>query len=159
MIVNNLALTEGGPWTREDPADGGLSCLDLAIASKNLEPYLDRMVVDSARKFTPKRVTWSKGKMTTRSTDHYSLMLELNMPRKENKKKTICVWNKQKPGGWDAYKEETEAAKDQMEEVINDKRKSVEEVMKKLDTIQNKIKHKTLGKTSAVKSAVICNRI
>ena len=25
VIVNNLALAEGGPWTREDPADGGLS--------------------------------------------------------------------------------------------------------------------------------------
>ena len=67
VILNNLALVEGGPLTREDPADGGLSCLDLAIGSKNLEPYLEKMVVDSARKFTPKRVTWNKERMTTRT--------------------------------------------------------------------------------------------
>ena len=42
---------------------------------------------------------------------------------------------------------ETEAAKDQMEDVIMDKTRSVENVMKKLDAIQTKIKHKTLGKT------------
>ena len=102
MIFNNLALVEGGPWTREDPADGGLSCLDLAIGSKNLEPYLDKMLVDSARKFTPKRVTCSKGKMTIRPTDHFSLVLKLKMPRKENKKRPLSVWNKAKPGGWKA---------------------------------------------------------
>ena len=34
-----------------------------------------------------KRVTWSKGRMTTRSTDHFSLVLELKMPRKENETK------------------------------------------------------------------------
>ena len=77
------------------------------------------------------------------------------MPRKEHKKKTICVWNKQKPGGWDAYKKETEAAKDQMEEVIKDKKLSTEEVMKKLDTIQNKIKHKTFGKTKVSKRKLV----
>ena len=151
VLFNNLALVEGGPWTREDPADGGKSCLDLAIGSKNLEPYLEKMLVDSAKKFTPKRVTWSKGKMSTRLTDHFSLVIELKMPRKDVKKKTLCVWNKQKPGGWNAYEKETEAVKSKMEHVIMDKTRSVEEVMNKLDSIQTKIKHKTLGKTKVNK--------
>ena len=63
----------------------------------------------------------------------------------------MSVWNKNKPGGWAAYEVETEAAKVQMEDVIMDKSRSVEDVMRKLDSIQTKIKHKTLGKTKVNK--------
>ena len=85
--------------------------------------------------------------MTTRATDHFSLVLELKMPRKERETNSMSVRNKNKPGGWKAYEVETEAAKIQMEDVIMDKSRSVEDVMRKLDSIQTKIKHKTLGKT------------
>ena len=40
-LLNGLALAEGGPWTREDSGDGGLSCLDLAICSRNMLPLVD----------------------------------------------------------------------------------------------------------------------
>ena len=147
VMFNNLPLVEGGPWTREDPGDGGLSCLDLAIGSRNLLPFLERMVVDSAKEFTPKRAVFVQGKWTVKPTDHYSLMLVLNMPKKEKKQKAPTIWNKQKPGGWEAYEKETEGAKQKMEEIIQDKGMSVEDVMMKLDKIQTKIKHATLGKT------------
>ena len=147
VIFNNLALVEGGPWTREDPGDGTLSCLDLAIGSRNLRPFLETMVVDSARKFTPKRTVYIKGKLTLKPSDHYSMLLILNMPRKEKQRKQPTIWNKNKPGGWEAYEEETHAAKAKMEEVINDDTMSVDDVMKKLDSMQTKIKHSTLGKT------------
>ena len=45
----------------------------------------------------------------------------------------------------------TDAAQSKMEEIIEDDERSVEEVMEKLDKIQEKIKHATLGK-STVKS-------
>ena len=41
----------------------------------------------------------------------------------------------------------TESAQAQMEDVIMNKTRFVENVMKKLKAIQTKIKHKTLGKT------------
>ena len=57
------------------------------------------------------------------------------------------VGNKNKPGGWEAYGEMTNAAQSEMEKIIEDKERSVEEVMEKLDRMQEKIKHATLGKT------------
>ena len=147
VLFNNLALVEGGPWTREDPGDGGLSCLDLAIGSRNLLPFLESMVVDSDRKFTPQRAVYIRGRLTVKPTDHFSLLLGLKMPRKEKKQKQPTIWNKQKPGGWEAYEKETDAAKEKIEDIINDTERSVDDVMKKLDSLQTKIKHATLGKT------------
>jgi hypothetical protein len=46
----------------------------------------------------------SQGRMTVKLTDHYSLILVLSMPRKENIQKPPKILNKQKPGGWEAYK-------------------------------------------------------
>ena len=57
------------------------------------------------------------------------------------------IWNKQKPGGWEAYEKGTDAAKAEIEDVINYTERSVDDVMKKLDSLQTKIKHATLGKT------------
>ena len=146
-LLNGLALAEGGPWTREDPGDGGLSCLDLAIVSRNMLPYVKKMQVDSEKKFTPVRVTTSRRRMTLRPTDHFSLLLELWLPRKERSHKRPTVWNKNKPGGWEAYKAMTEAVQSKMEKVIEDEEIPIEEVMKRLDKMQEKIKHATLGKT------------
>ena len=34
VLVNNTEMTEGGPWTREDPSDHTIkSCLDLVLCS------------------------------------------------------------------------------------------------------------------------------
>ena len=85
--------------------------------------------------------------MTLRPTDHFSLLVELWLPRKERSQKMPTIWNKQKPGGWEAYKVLTDAAQNKMEKVIEDEDISVEEVMRKLDKIQLKIKHASLGKT------------
>ena len=41
-ILNNLSLTTGGPWTRVCPSTGSSSCLDLAIGSNNLLPFVKK---------------------------------------------------------------------------------------------------------------------
>jgi hypothetical protein len=120
-LLTGLALAEGGPWTREDPGDGGLSCLDLAIVSRNMLPYVKKLQVDSKKEFTPMRVTTRKGRMTLKPTDHFSLMVELWLPKKEKSQKTLTVWNKNKPGGWEAYKVLTDAAQNKMDDIIEDK--------------------------------------
>ena len=121
--------------------------MDLAICSRNLLPYIKMMKVDSKREFTPVRVTTRRGRMTLRPTDHFSLLVELWLPRKEKSQKRPTMWNKKKPGGWEAYKEMTDAAQSKIEQVIEDEEIAIEEVMMKLDKIQEKIKHATLGKT------------
>ena len=62
ILVNSSAKAVGGPWTREDPAHAdSKSALDLVIISAELEKYLDKMVIDSERKFTAFKQI--KGKM------------------------------------------------------------------------------------------------
>ena len=146
-LVNGLVLAEGGAWTREDPGDGGLSCLDLAICSRNLLPYVKKLQVDNKREFTPVRVISRQGRMSLRPTDHFSLLVELWLPRKGRSQKMPTVWNKQKPGAWEAYEGMTDAAQGKMEQIIEDEGISVEEVMTKLDKIQEKMKHAAFGKT------------
>ena len=97
VIVNNLGLAEGGPWTWVDPADPQhRSCLDLAIVSQNLLPFVTDMKVDSSRKITPKRVIARRGKMTVRHTDHFALEIKLKMPEKTAESKNMTVWDLKK---------------------------------------------------------------
>jgi hypothetical protein len=55
VLLNNLA--EGGPFTWLDPANPkNKSCMDLAICSVDLLPYVKGVVIDCDTKVTPKRV-------------------------------------------------------------------------------------------------------
>ena len=63
---------EGGPWTRKDPATGKMSCLDLFIASRELVPYINKVVIDKDLKMTPARTKKKKGKVNLIYTDHFT---------------------------------------------------------------------------------------
>ena len=147
FILNNLEMAAGGPWTRKDPADGSLSCLDLALGSANLQPYIRGFQVDSKREFTPKRIVYKNGKMADIYTDHYSCEVELVMPASSEETKTESRWNVLKPGGWERYRDVSDDYADKMEEIIKDRRLNNEEVMEKIDKIQDKIKYIAFGKT------------
>ena len=57
ILINSLPLAEGGPWTWVDRSNNEVkSCLDLGIMSAGLLPFLTTFVVDSAQKFTPRRI-------------------------------------------------------------------------------------------------------
>ena len=147
FLLNNLEQAEGGPWTREDPADGGLSCLDLAIGSRNLLPFVQSVKIDCKKQFTPKRVIYVGGRMKTIFTDHFSLLVELKMPRLEKKEKAPTMWNKNKPGGWAAYTKKSAEMAKKMNVIVDDDDLEVEMIMEKLDKMQDKLKHATLGKS------------
>ena len=57
ILVNNSEKCVGGPFTRVDPHDPKniekMSCLDLIIVSKSLFPFIDKMIIDKERKYTP----------------------------------------------------------------------------------------------------------
>ena len=80
FYLNNLEVAVGGPWTRVDPADGSLSCLDLALGSTNLLPFVKRFEVDRKRMWTPRRVAARSGVLTYTYTDHFSCEIEILMP-------------------------------------------------------------------------------
>ena len=87
MLVNRLGreIVEGGPFTRVDPASGNMSCLDLFIVSKELLPYVDKLVIDKERKIKPTRAVKEKKKYKLIYTDHYSCLLSLKDLQKKEK--------------------------------------------------------------------------
>ena len=148
VIVNNLGLAVGGPWTWVDPADPQhRSCLDLAIVSQNLLPFVTDMQVDSSRRITPKRVIARRGKMTVRHTDHFALEIKLKMPEKSEERKNKAVWNLKKPGGWKTYEKLTDDIAVDLERIIEDEDKDIDTVMRRIDALQEKEKFKAFGKS------------
>ena len=133
---------EGGPFTRQDPATGKLSCLDLSIVCKDLRPYIQKLEIDSKRKMTPARAMRIKGKQKLVFTDHFSTLLTFaNLPKRTMEKEPKVVkWNLAKEGGWDRYKEISDQYSEAIEKVLNNQEDNVEEAMKKFNKIHNKIK-------------------
>ena len=122
FFLNNLDVADSGPWTRVDPADGGLSCLDLALASTNLLPFIKRFEVDNMRKWTPRRVVPKNGVLTYTYTDHYSCEIEILMPASGGQ--AIVEeqrWNTKKPGGWEKYRDVIDDYAVQSKDIIEDK--------------------------------------
>ena len=102
FLLNNLDLARGGPWTRVCPATGSQSCLDLAIGSTNLLPYVRMVTIDSEQKYAPRRAIKKKGGVGVVYTDHYPILVELEMPKaEETRQKLKPSWNTLKPGGWE----------------------------------------------------------
>ena len=112
VLANASDKTVGGPFTRYTPNCIGdpvkSSCLDLCIISRDLEKYLDVMVIDKELKFTPGYSNGSEIKYT----DHYSLFISFKgIPLKSNKKsimKRESTWNTRKKVGWEKYFKKTE---------------------------------------------------
>ena len=152
VLVNGLSLAVGGPWTRVDPATGVLSCLDLTLVSASLLPFIRGFVIDSDKKFTPKRVECRKGKFGFCFTDHFYQELELVMPSSRIKNIQKTGWNTYKPGGWEAYKEATKRKSKDVKDIVDNEELSEEEVMKKVDAIEDKIKREVFGKTKIKKN-------
>ena len=146
FILNNLKLTEGGPWTREDPAYGTWSCLDLAIGSQNLKNCVVKVVVDTEKKFTPYRPTTCRGIIGRRYTDHLSLMLEIKMKNKKMIQKQEVKWNTSKPEGWHNYKWISNLHAEEIKKVCEEE-SNIDYVEKKLGKINDKIRFAAFNKT------------
>ena len=83
VVINNLDIVVGGPWTWIDRQDRSRkSCLDLGLMSASLLPFLTKVEIDKEKKITPRRVIKKKKEMTTIFTDHFSLKNEFTgIPR------------------------------------------------------------------------------
>ena len=152
ILMNSLPLAEGGPWTWVDRSDNEVkSCLDMGIMSAGLLPFLTTFLVDSDQKFTPRRMRRTRKGLKSIYSDHYSLELVLTgLPRARREKeqeRESCTWNLRKEGGWERFKELTEVANVRVQTVLDDENATVEECMKKIKAIENKVKFQAFGKT------------
>ena len=156
ICLNNTKKAVGGPFTRFDPCKPNkienMSCLSLAIVSRNLEPFIEKLEIDSGKKFSPVRPI-SKTKSIT--SDHFPLMITFvdSFCTKTHVRKPECftMWNTNKEGGWDLYKEMTEDD-DKFKKAFvnnddnNDMALSSTETMERIDKIMNKVKYSAFGK-------------
>ena len=150
VLINSLSMVVGGPWTWIQRGNPEIrSCLDLGIISSCLIPFLDSVVIDKEHNFTPRRVIKRKGKIQSIFTDHLPIEIKLKgMPRRKRLKiDNPASWNTDKPEGWKIYKEVTDSVAVKMNEIINNNDLSIEEVVKKVETMENKAKFVAFGKT------------
>ena len=143
FLVNGLYIkvVNGGPFTRQDPATGRLSCLDLFVTSRELLPYIEKLEIDSEREFTPARAVKEKGKYKKVFTDHFSSLLTLkNLPKKkENNSKKKTVWNFSKENGWEDYKITSDKLSEKVDNLVENQELTVQEVINKFEVIHEKI--------------------
>ena len=84
-------------------------------------------------------------------SDHFSLKVEFTaIPRKQENNRPESVWNLGKPNGWETYKNETDIIADNIKNIVEDE-KDIDTVMKKIESIETKVKFKAFGKTKPVK--------
>ena len=84
FLVNGMGddVVEGRPFTREDPATGNLSCLDMFVVSRELKPYLTKLQIDSKRKIDLARAVKTNGVYKFVYPDHFPSILTF----------TLSVW-------------------------------------------------------------------
>ena len=152
VLVNAMEeKVEGGPFTRQDPASGRQSCLDLWLCTDGLVPHVKSLVIDSERKMTVARPVWRRGRWQLTHSDHYTMLLTLqNLPtgRQSEKGNKEVGWNLARKNGWEKYKQLTEAKSESIKKVVENEELDIEEVVEKFERIENKIKFEAFGKTS-----------
>ena len=118
-----------------------MSCLDLIIASSNLEPFIKCIDIDSQMNFSPVRPL-SKTKSVT--SDHFPIIVEFvekfssKVVRKASENNV--VWNTNKEGGWQSYKELTE------NDFVLPETECNTVAMKKIEKEIERIKYNAFGK-------------
>ena len=152
ILVNGLGreVVQGGPFTREDPATGIMSCLDLWIVSRELLPYVSSLVIDKDKNITPHRAVKEKGKHRLVYTDHLSSILQLkDLPRRKKKKEIKrIIWNLAKPNSWTEYGKVSDEFSEELGKVVEDKAITIQEAINKFEKLHEKIKLKVFGKVS-----------
>ena len=155
-LVNGLGqeFVTGGPYTREDPATGIMSCLDLFIVSRELLPYVKKLQIDSQREMAMARSVKMGTAYRMVYSDHYTCLLTLSdLPReKDVRPEKTTVWNLSKEGGWNRYKVLTEAYSEALENML-EKEDTINNKMKAFNKIHDKIKYKAFGKVTIGKKS------
>ena len=142
-------------------ADGSVrSCLDLVIISADLEPFLESLVVDTEFEFGLARVRKVKNKLKKIHSDHYPIIVKFqNLPTQKILTPKTSHWNLTVPEGWKIYEDLSDNISNKMDEIIENKSLSIEEVKKKTDALQTKIKFQAFGKTKPPTVTVMKRRL
>merc|ERR1712008_182360 len=107
-----------------------------------MRPFIEQLMIDSDKKITPVRMRKTKKEMKKTFSDHFSVLLTISdLPKsKKEKEEKQVKWNLAKYKGWERYKEVSDEYADKIEQIVTDKRISIEDAMSMFNKIHNKIK-------------------
>ena len=105
--------------------------------------------MDSAREYAPRRAATKNGKLTLTFTDHYLVVVDLEMPKSSQgmEPQSKLEWNTNKPGGWEVYQKAGENNARDLCDIAEDKGYSSEEVSGKVEKLHEKMKWIAFRKT------------
>ena len=157
-LVNNTSKCQGGPFTRMDPADPStLSCLSLVIVNNDLYDFIDTLTIDKDRIITPHRAIGKAKRLVY--TDHFSLhlifknLIKMSSVKKSSQKQML--WNTNKSGGWESYKDLTEDNPELTKLLEDDDISTPTPFNENLQKIMNKVKFRAFGKVSFSNRSVV----
>ena len=121
------------------------------IVSADLLPYVSSVVVDVKKEYSLYRVRKQKDNLKLIPSDHFPIVVKLrNLPTRRIKREQTSNWNLNKPNGWKRFKELQMEVKEKADRIIADETLTIDEVDKKIDNIQTKIKFQSFGKTKSM---------
>ena len=133
ILVNNTEKAEGGPFTRKDPSqpqdDNKKSCLDLALVSKDLFRYIDKLLIDKEEKFEMYRVITKNGIKSLIKPDHYTMILrfkDIPMNRNKVKQEVKVGFSLNKTDGWKHYEVLTNKGEN-LKKIVENNEATIEE--------------------------------
>ena len=147
LLVNGMFdKVAGGPGTRQDPADPlKTSVLSLVIASPSLLPYIDKLIIDSERKHTPRRVRRGVDGLKVTYSDHFLIELHLKNLKSVPKRTVVKDWFFSRPNAWPKYKEASSEAAAKIQKAI-DVTDDVNSLDRKINKISTALLWKIFGK-------------
>ena len=149
VLLNNTEKAVGGPWTWVSRSEETVkSCLDLVIVSADLEPFLESMTVDTEFKYGPARVRKVNNKLKKIHSDHFPMVVRFqNLPTKRIVTTKAGRWKLNVPEGWKSYQRLSDKISGKMDDIIDNKALSIEEVTKKVEALHTKIQFQAFGKS------------
>ena len=155
-IINAMEeRVQGGPFTRKDPASGKESLLDIWLCSASLAPHVKELYIDSSRKWMVARPVLKDGRMRLTHTDHYTMLAtfqDLPVARAARQEEQVTRWKTGKKESWTQYLEASKDASKKIDKVVEETDKDINEVVKKIESIETKVKFEVFGKCSTKSS-------
>ena len=109
------------------------------------------------QEFCGMKVGVTRGKKKVTKLDHFPIIDK--MPKVKMRVKKEASWNLNKEGGWETFKKVMEEKSEDLDNIVEDRNISEEEVVRKFDAIANKVKFKAFGKTKPLTARAEARRL
>merc|ERR1711954_34867 len=123
----------------------------MGIISEDLEKYVETMVIDNKRVFTP----FTRKGNVLKYTDHYAIVIKFsgipsNKEKTEKRHEKIVTWNLNKANGWKQYRDLTTNNR-KLDSIASSQTEDPDEILHDIEKELNSVKYKAFGKVKVKK--------